>query len=453
MNRPSSRASLELFLASFLMLFVELVVIRWAGAYVVYLSYFSNFVLLGSFLGIGLAFLRAKKRPDLFRWAPLLLLGFTAATQAQPVLIDRSGSDLIYFGSVTFHGLPAWLVLPFVFLATTAILAATAHGAAVRFHAFAPLDAYRLDILGSLAGVATFAVLAKLGAPPLAWAIVIAILFVILLDRWRIFQYLVLAGLIGVFGYSSFRPKQEWSPYYRVESLPQYIRVNGIPHQAMAKKIEGSFYQTPYQRLATTPREVMVIGAGNGNDVAAALAAGVAHVDAVEIDPVIQRFGARLHPAKPYSDPRVTPVNDDGRAYLERTPKKYDLIVFALPDSLTLVSGQSAVRLESYLFTREAIAAARERLAPGGVFAMYNFYRETWLLDRLAGTVRDVFGAAPCLELGPENPNKTVGRFAMFLASEQAGRFSCTTPWAPTAPTTTPVLAPATDDQIGRAHV
>ena len=57
-------------LASFLMLFVELVLIRWAGAYVVYLSYFSNFVLLGSFLGIGLGFLRRAQGPDLFRWAP-----------------------------------------------------------------------------------------------------------------------------------------------------------------------------------------------------------------------------------------------------------------------------------------------------------------------------------------------------------------------------------------------
>ena len=61
------RDRLELLLASFLMLFVELVLIRWAGAYVVYLSYFSNFVLLGSFLGIGIGFLRAKKGPDLFR--------------------------------------------------------------------------------------------------------------------------------------------------------------------------------------------------------------------------------------------------------------------------------------------------------------------------------------------------------------------------------------------------
>ena len=45
----------RLLLASFLMLFLELSLIRWAGSQVIHLSYFSNFVLLGSFLGIGLA--------------------------------------------------------------------------------------------------------------------------------------------------------------------------------------------------------------------------------------------------------------------------------------------------------------------------------------------------------------------------------------------------------------
>src|SRR5260370_23749612 len=64
---------LQLFVLSFLMLFVELALIRWSGALVIYLSYFSNFVLLGSFLGIGIGFLRARSRVNLFPWAPVAL--------------------------------------------------------------------------------------------------------------------------------------------------------------------------------------------------------------------------------------------------------------------------------------------------------------------------------------------------------------------------------------------
>ena len=435
------RKGFELFLASFLMLFVELVLIRWAGAFVVYLSYFSNFVLLGSFLGIGLGFLRASKGPDLFRWAPLALLAFTAAVKAQPVVIDRSGGDLIYFGSVTYHGLPAWLVLPFVFLATTAIMAGVAHGVAVRFSPFPPLAAYRLDILGSLAGIATYATLAWSGAPPLAWALTLLALFLVLLDRWRLFQLIVLGALVFVFARASFQQNQTWSPYYRVEVLPRYIRVNGIPHQAMIRTA-GTYYQLPYARTVRQVENVLIIGAGNGNDVSAALKAGARRVDAVEIDPRLQEIGRRMHPEHPYDDPRVRPIVDDGRAFLERTGERYDLILFALPDSLTLVSSQSAIRLESYLFTRQAVAAARAHLKPGGTFAMYNYYRQDWLRDRLAGTVRDVFGTPPCLELGPVFKKSTIGRLAMFLASDDPGALACPVRWVPAAA----VVAPAEDD-------
>ena len=75
---------LQLFLLSFLMLFVELALIRWSGALVIYLSYFSNFVLLGSFLGIGIGFLRARARVNLFPWAPVALALLIIFVRAVP---------------------------------------------------------------------------------------------------------------------------------------------------------------------------------------------------------------------------------------------------------------------------------------------------------------------------------------------------------------------------------
>ncbi len=82
--------------ASFLMLFVELVLIRWTAAYVVYLAYFTNFVLLASFLGIGLGFLRAKADPDLFRWSAPALASLLAFVLVFPVqLRDAGGRSFI----------------------------------------------------------------------------------------------------------------------------------------------------------------------------------------------------------------------------------------------------------------------------------------------------------------------------------------------------------------------
>ena len=159
------RPGVQLFLASALMLFVELVLIRWSGAYIVYLSYFSNIVLLGSFLGIGVGFLRRGKRPDLFRWFPLTLVAYLGLVKGLPVVIDRSGGDLVFFGALVERGLPVWVMLPMVFLASAAIMAMIAQGVADRFAAFPPLEAYRLDVVGSLAGIAAFSLLAWASSP------------------------------------------------------------------------------------------------------------------------------------------------------------------------------------------------------------------------------------------------------------------------------------------------
>ena len=172
---------------------------------------------------------------------------------------------------------------------------------------------------------------------------------------------------------------------------------------------------------------------------AIALEAGASRVDAVEIDRELYRFGAQRHPERPYADPRVEVFITDGRAFLQQTDRRYDLILFALPDSLTLVGGQSALRLESYLFTREAFEAVRARLKPGGVFAMYNFYRERWLVDRLAGTLRAVFGASPCLDTyGVED----ISAFSVMAVGLKGQGVSCAQTWSPAAT----VVEPATDD-------
>src|SRR5213078_1554315 len=192
-----TRDRVELFSASFLMLFVELVLIRWAGAYVVYLSYFANFVLLGSFLGIGIGFLRARKKPDLFRLSPVALALFLGLVMGFPATIDRTGGDLVYFGVQT-HGLPVWVMLPIVFIATALTMTTVAHGVAVRFAAFPALDAYRLDILGSIAGIVTFSILAFAGLGPISWSVVIGILFLVLFRRPALLQWVAVAAVVAV---------------------------------------------------------------------------------------------------------------------------------------------------------------------------------------------------------------------------------------------------------------
>ena len=443
--RPSGDRS-RLVLASFLMLFVELVLIRWLGAHIAYLSFFSNFVLLGSFLGIGIGFLRGG-RSGWFTWAPVLLAVLLYLSAVFPVTIDRSGSDLIFFGSFEAHGLPIWISLPLVFAAVAATMAAVAQGVARLFERFPALEAYRLDVLGSVLGIASFGALSLLGAPPVVWGVVIAVGFALLLwPSVRVAHLVALGVLAAAFAVDAFGGSVAWSPYYRITWRESeqviFVEVNGIPHQAITtlatRRAMEPTYFLPYERAVEPPGRVLIIGAGTGTDVAIALSEGATHVDAVEIDPELYELGRRMHPERPYDDPRVRIIVDDGRAFLSRTDGRYDLILFALTDSLTLVSGQSSLRLESFLFTYEAMEEAREHLAPDGVFAMYNYYRYPWLADRLANTLREVYGESPCFD-----SSRNIGYLALMTVGREPGAVECPEVWSPSSGS---LVAPATDD-------
>lgn len=439
--RGDRRQVIRLILGSSLMLFLELALIRWLGANVVHLSYFTNFVLLGSFLGIGLGFLISRKTWSILPVTPVLLAGLVWYVWEFPVTIDRAGQDLVFFTGLRTEGPPPWLVLPLIFLAVAAILAGPAEVVGRCFGRLPPLTSYRWDLVGSLIGIVGFTLLSWLWAPSWVWGVVVTVLFVTLIGGWqRILTAAAGAVVIAALIAESTTAGVSWSPYYKVttatksaEGYPDRVQisVNGVPHQTMSSadwKLDraSEIYGTVYDRREDAPlRTVLVIGAGSGSDVAIALKMGADHVDAVDIDPRIVQIGVDRNPDRPYQSGKVTRHIDDGRAFLESTDTQYDLILFALPDSLALVSGASQIRLESFLFTQEALASARDHLTEDGVFAMYNYYREDWLIERLNNTTAAAFGHQPCVDLYGEAT-------AVFTAAKVEANQRCGTDQVPT---------------------
>ncbi|GAA3228578.1 spermidine synthase [Actinocorallia longicatena] len=440
--------------SSALMLFLELALIRWTGSNVVHLAYFSNFVLLGSFLGIGVGFLRASRNPGKPILSLMILALLVGLVLKYPVTINRSGSDLIYFTAVSIEGPPAWTVLPVIFLAVATILMGPAQIVGECFERLSRLDAYRWDLVGSLLGIGAFTALSFLYAPPVVWGVIAAGLYLWLLAPDNLIERLLVItpalALVALLAGESIAAQTLWSPYSKItwtsgmwDGHPgTQITANGVPHQSVSdanyRLQESPFYGYPYARTPANPhKDVLIVGAGSGTDAAIALRNGATRVDAVEIDPRLKGIGVQRNPDKPYGDPRVHAHINDGRAFLSSTDRKYDLIIFALPDSLTLVPGQGALRLESYLFTREAFASARDHLKPGGAFSMYNFYRERWLVDRLAGTADKVFGHAPCLDVP-----SAAGQLAVMTAGLTQADQACQSVW-----TDESFVEPTTDDR------
>jgi SAM-dependent methyltransferase len=414
------------FLASFLVLFVEIVLIRWMPAYIRLLAYFSNFILLASFLGIGIGCLLAPARARLFAWFPVLTSAVIGVVYAFRLEVAIPPSASIYFTSGTTEPVVAvetTFLLPVVFVAVAALLATAAQRMAREMSVLPPLEGYTINIAGSLAGVAAFGVMSWLELPPSAWfGVAFAVAIPLLITPEPTAEYSPAAGVVAqpgrrpaaratalvdivLLAFSLVLVHQMargalWSPYYKItvgqNGEDTVVEVNNIFHQSMAPVAHKEYFYTwPYTVFGDTFDNVLILGAGSGTDVAAALIHGAKHVDAVEIDPTIIRLGRQLHPDHPYDDPRVTVINDDARHFLRTTTKKYDLVVFALIDSLTLQSSFSGVRLESYMFTEESFRAVRDRLEPDGLLVVYNYFREKWLVDRLANIAAVAFGTEP----------------------------------------------------------
>ena len=410
-----ARNDVRLFLTSLAILFVELMLIRWIPANVKFIGFFSNFLLIASFLGIGLGILLGRKggNPRLSPFA-FLLAAVVVFVYSNQLNVQIDSQNELFFGLAENRAADLnFLVLPLVVGLVVALLATLALPLGPLLKSMPPLRAYAIDIAGSMTGIAAFTILSALGTDPVIWfSVAVALVVALELGRrmtaWTFVNGAALVVVLTFVVVGGQGKNDIWSPYYRINSFAAssglvHLTVDGIPHQALHPLGEPGieeFYEQVYRWFPDrTYPEVLIVGAGSGSDAAIALAHGAGHIDAVEIDPKLQQIGIERHPNRPYSDPRVSRHVNDGRAFLRASDKKYDLIIFALPDSLTLVSQQSNIRLESFLFTEEAFGSVRDHLSDDGIFVLYNYYRDTWLVNKLSTMLRDSFGHEPLVNV------------------------------------------------------
>lgn len=389
------------------MLFLELALIRWLPANVYSLAFFSNLVLMAAFYGFGLGTLLGRWRPDLIRFWGLYVLGFVALTTAlREFNVVIPGRSLEWMWS-RYRGdqvtaarwdVPLEVALVGIFILTSLVFVPLGQRLARAMQELPNLGFYHFDLLGSISGVVLFSVMSATGVPPAFWFVAVALFAVAFVGKRPLIigLLLVAAGVVGWFSRG-----EVWSPYYSILQRPgdygTRVYVNRFYHQEAFDTAKNRVwgYDMPYRFFQGG--DVLVVGAGTGNDVAVALRNGAKSVDAVEIDREIVNLGAR-HPERPYSDPRVRIYITDARTFLQNGKRTYDLIVFGTLDSHALLSSVSTVRLDNYVYTLESIAAARRRLKPRGFLAMlYSVPAEDgrpwqWIADRLSGMSVKTFG-------------------------------------------------------------
>ena len=129
-------------------------------------------------------------------------------------------------------------------------------------------------------------------------------------------------------------------------------------------------------------------------------------------------LGQRLHFEHPYSDSRVKIVNDDARSYMQNAKDRFDLITFSLLDSHTTSSHYSNIRIDNYVYTREALTAAKNLLKPGGIMVLKFQVGKPFIAGRLKATLTEAFGVEP-VQFGVDKSfNVSPGTF--FVSGDRA---------------------------------
>jgi hypothetical protein len=447
--------------ASLLVLFLELLLIRWISSEIRIFAYLKNFVLIACFLGFGLGACLCRRRVSLLcLCAPLVLLTslvavpirpLRAVIDSLPVLLTATSEIYVWgVGAAPLAGsalvgllMAALIALPiFALIAICFIPAGQIVGWCLE-QAPNGNRGYSINVLASLAGIVLYTLLAFLNQPPISWFAIAGSICAVLVWRSPFHRKAVIATFLSCVALLAWgrTAGTHWSPYQKLtigpvtfdgEVVAYDLQTNGFWHQKIidlsagfvaahpvlfqGAPIELNAYNIPY-RFVEQPRSVLILGAGMGNDVAAALRAGAGRVAAVEIDPTIVALGRRLHFEKPYDSPRVRLVLDDARAYVQNAREAFDLIVYSLLDSHTTHSSFSSIRIDNYVYTKEAVDAARRLLSPEGVLIVKFQVQRPWIAGRLRDTLTAVFGREPLQIQGDHSGLTTSGSF--FVAGSQ----------------------------------
>lgn len=438
--------------ASFLVTFSQLALIRYIGSEVGVFAYLQNLVLTSCFIGFSVG-LRSTSSLDAGKrfcealtklLVLLVVISLVADWRFVSTAVSALGQSYVAWNMFHTNELSASLIpivvfgLGVIFLILTLIAFVFVPLGNTIASCFEdrrdPLTPYLYNIGGSIAGVLAFYLVSYLAWGPHWWFLLMGCCALALTPStaWQKGRHRGLALipflLVALPLMRSSGLTTSWSPYQKltlksVTSPPYsmeggFIKVNNSGYQIMldlrpstllAKPSlyrqgwEGyTHYDLPF-RFRPRAQSALILGAGSGNDAAAAVRADVNSIVAVDIDPVIVTWGEVSHPEKPYADERVVTEVTDARSYLYRTDRKFDVISFGLLDSHT-GGAMTNARLDHFVYTQEAFQAVAARLAPGGVVTLMFEASKPYITARMAAMLRDVFGRYPLILRIPPSP-------------------------------------------------
>lgn len=421
LTNMESSSAFRLFAVSLLLLFSEVMFIRWLGVELPIMRVFPALTLTTIFIGTS-AGLSTYTKP--LPQAPVL--GFAILS----ILVFLISATYLPLNSLTLADskmIPvSLLVLGLIVVNLTMTFLALGRSMGTEFDKLPALKAYAINLTGSLTGVVFFAIVSWLGLPPAVWLTVCGILTFFLTGK----KYVaVVAAVLVAAATLVNQPGTVWSAYGKMRTVPAHLLAEGEPDDGSYRLfLNGDFFHggsniqpvasleelsqkysksSQWSRayrfwleipffVATKHDNVLVLGAGSGNDVVCALQHGAQHVDAVERDAYIAQRGREKHPNKPYDDPRVQVHVADARTFLRYSKDKYDLIQFAYLDPGVTLKLSSFLRSDNFVYTKESIKSALDRLSGNGIVSLsFATGGDSPVTRRLYKNIIDAYGKPP----------------------------------------------------------
>lgn len=433
-------------IAAGLGLYLELMIIRLHSTFFQLFGFFKNISLLSCLLGLGVGYLFANKKIFSLKWVfPLLVVQilFMYLLKSTPLgpLLQNPISEQWAMGLTNAQGFLQFFIIysfmVFIFVSNAVIFVPLGHLVSRLMQRQDKLKSYSWNLLGSISGILLFSLMSLFWTPPSLWILIGFFIFVIFLKKNFINIFIPSSSviiLLSILLIPKELNKQDIYSPYQIISLqhsnntytPTNVLVSNTwfqhPYDLSGKIIYNpsplkANYSAPYDIVDASPNNVLIVGSGTGNDVAYAIQKGVSKIDAVEIDPVIIDIGKKYHPQQPYQSKKVNIIQNDARNFIQHTKNKYDLIVYGLLDSHSSLSGKGGIRLDSYVYTVEALKETKKILNKNGYISLSFYLSEIELGSKIYLMLKEAFDGREPIVVSQfkENNNEFISQPYAFI--------------------------------------
>jgi len=239
--------------------------------------------------------------------------------------------------------------------------------------------------------------------------------------KFSVVLILLFLVLFSAFDFNS--QKIYWKPYFLIESKDTpYGKLQVLKTEEQISLYNNTLLDYSYPNLSASEesvhfallqnpevKTVLLVGGGAGGSLREVLKYPEAEIDYVELDPEIIRLSLKYLPEegrKVFQNNRVHTFYQDGRAFLNKIQKRYEVIILNLPEPATAQINR--------FYTKEFFSIVKKKLTEEGVFSFrvpsaenyISFERQNFLAS-LYFSLKEVF---PVIKIVPGSTN-------IFLAS------------------------------------